>query len=96
MAEEIEAPIIAQTVKKTTGNRPVSQAHIPRGNLLMQTSNILPQQKMRSNFIENASDYAMNQALENGRLFQSIPDSQDGITLLDQEDFSVTNDDITN
>ena len=45
---------------------------------------------MMSNFLEDASDYAMNQALENGRLFQSIPDSQDGITLLEQgEDFSV-------
>ena len=33
----------------------------------------------------------MNQALENGRLFQSIPDSQDGITMLEQgdDDFSV-------
>ena len=45
---------------------------------------------MRSNFLEDASDYAMNQAMDNGRLFQSIPDSQDGITYLEQgKDFSV-------
>ena len=95
--EEEDSQAVFSKKNALGGNRPASQAYnsaVPRSNLLMHgvVNQKQKQQLLRSNFMENASDYAISQAInENGRLFQSIPDSQDDITYLGAgglEDFS--------